>query len=301
VLSAEQARAVRDEVGAGEGGGAPARGSERRSSSVSPGAEVAGYLGGALALVAVVVLVADRMRDASPLAVAVLLGAMSAVFVVAGFAIRDPDGRDGVRWRLTGTLWSIAVLLAAFATAGAVHDGRSAGTVVTAAGGAALVLAAALYAVQRSAGQVVTLVLAGVATVVGLALVADWEVVGNGLAVAALGGVVMLAGVTGALEPDDASVPLGGALVLVGLQVVSFTHDWRPVVLLLMIGAAVALFVLATRTGVVLSGVATLGLTAALPQAMDEFGGGSAPLPVVLLVTGVALLGGAALTTRMRR
>lgn len=307
VLTTEQARAVRAEVGDDAGddaGGAGAdrpRGAARRTSTVSPAAEIGGYLGGALTLVAVLFLVGERLDDAHPLVAAFLLGVMAAVFVAAGFAIRDPSGRDGVRWRLTGTLWALGVLLTGFAAAAALHVDRSEGTALTLSGAAALALAAVLYRVQRSAVQVVALVLAGVVTVIGIAQLADWDGAGGGVALAVFGGAVMLAGVARVLEPDAASVPLGGAVVLIALQIVAFDDDWRRLTLLAMLAAAVGMFVLSARTGVVLSGVATLGVTAALPQAIHEFGGGNAPLPVVLLVAGLTLLGGAALTARTRR
>lgn len=77
--------------------------------------------------------------------------------------------------------------------------------------------------------------------------------------------------------------------------------DWRAAALVASVVAAVGLYAVATRTGAGVAAVATIGMTAALPQLITHVGGSGVSTPLVLLVTGLALLGGAALTNRLRR
>ena len=297
VLTPEQARAVRDEVAAPATrsvGGRPRRG-------VSPAAEVAAYLGGSVTTIALAFLVAEPYADAPRGVRSLMMALLSLLLVLAGFGLRDPDGEDRVRERLSGSLWVLAVGAAGWSAAALTADTESAGVAITSSGGVALALAVPLYLLQRSIGQVVAVVASLLVTLGGLVAIADWGNVGGGFAFAAFGAVVVALGLARVLSPAGVTVPGGAALALIGLQVVAFTEDWRAPVLGIAVAACVALFVVATREGAVVAAVATIGMTAALPQAISHFGGEGISAPVLLLVTGVALLGGAALTNRIRR
>lgn len=296
VLTKEQADAVRAEVAAPRGG---ERGGGRRG--VSPAAEVAAYLGGVVTAVALGFLVAEPYQDAPRGVKALMLGLLAAVLVGAGFALRDPEGDDPVRGRLSGTLWATAVGAAGWAAGALLADEASGETTVLGVGLTALALAVPLYALQRSIGQLLALVVAALVAVTGAIVALDLGAAGGGAVVAALGAAVLGLGLAGRLEPAGASVPGGAALGLVGLQVVAFDDGWRGVAILAAVAACVGLFAVATRRGALVAAVGTVGMTAALPQAIVHVGGDGVSTPLVLLVTGLALLGGAALTNRLRR
>ena len=311
-LTREQAAAVRDEVGAdgpdgssagrgASGGRGRGAGSGARKGGVAPAAEAAAYVGGALTVVALGFLLADPWQDAPRGVRALLLAVLTAVLIGAGAALRDPDRDDPARGRVSGVLWVGAVLTAAGAAGILAEDALSDETAFLGTAGVALVVAAPLYLVQRSVGQLVALVGSAVAALVSLVVLAGGEIVAGGLVVAVLGAVVLALGLARVLEPVSISAPAGAFVALAGLQVATFEEDVRGGLLLVALVACVGLFVVATQTGALLSGVATLWLTILLPQAITHFGGGGTSIPVVLLVTGLALLGGAAMTNRIRR
>jgi hypothetical protein len=302
VLSAAQADAVLAEVGTAapvalgvtvppSRGGSPVRG-------VSPAVELAAYLGGVFTLVALGFLVAAPWAHAPRAVRVALLVALAAVLVGAGAGLRGPDP---VRGRLSGTLWATAVVAAATSAVILLDGGDAAPFYV---GLAATALAVPLYLVQRRGAQVVALVAAGFVLVSGLAELATAHVVDSGRQVAVASAVYGLAvvalGVRGVLSPPGPAVALGAVGALVSLQLGSF-GDTRAPMLGLGVLVCAGLFALATRTGAVLAGITTVGMAVLLPQLVNELGGGGAGVPGLLLVTGLALLGGAVLTARLRR
>jgi hypothetical protein len=289
VLTREQADAVESEVRGGAGRG------------VSPAAEVAAYVGAVVTTVALGFLLADPYREAARGARVAMVGLLTALLVGAGFALRDPEGDDPGRGRLSGTLWLLAVAALGWASFELADEARSAAATLLAVGLPALALAALLYLLQRSVGQVIGLVASALVALGGLLALTGWGATGIGLAVAAFGAAAVGLGLAGRLDPAPVSAAFGGALVLVGLEVVGVDDDWRAVALVASVLAAVALFGVATRTGAGVAAVATLGMTVALPQLITHVGGSGVSTPLVLLVTGLALLGGAAVTNRLRR
>jgi hypothetical protein len=268
---------------------------------LSPVVEVAAYLGGVLTLVALGFLVAEPWRHAARPVRVVLLALLTAVLVAAGAALRDRDGRDPVRGRLAGTLWATAVLaVAGTAVVLAGHGSTSDETATFVVGLVATALAVPLYLVQRRGAQLVALVPAGATLVGGLALVATHDGTFVAVVLGLYGLAVVAAGAAGALDPPGAAVALGAVTALVSVQAGSF-GDARTAMLAFGVAVAAGLFAVATRTGAVLAGIATAGTAILLPQLISRVGGGGAGVPALLLVTGLTLLGGAVLTSRLRR
>ena len=107
-------------------------------------AEVLGYVGGALAVVAALFLGAELWDELGPWPRVLLLGAVAVACLVGGAAL---TGRDGAPGRLGGFLWAAAVVAVA-GTAGVGADGLvdvEPGTSALVAAGAALVVAAVLW------------------------------------------------------------------------------------------------------------------------------------------------------------
>jgi hypothetical protein len=107
-------------------------------------AEVLGYVGGALAVVAALFLGAELWDELGPWPRVLLLAAVAAACLVGGAALA---GRDGAPGRLGGFLWAAAVVAVA-GTAGVWADGLAdvaPGTAALVAAGAALVVAAVLW------------------------------------------------------------------------------------------------------------------------------------------------------------
>ena len=107
-------------------------------------AEVLGYVGGALAVVAALFLGAELWDELGPWPRVLLLGAVAVACLGAGAAL---GGRDGAPGRLGGFLWAAAVIAVA-ATAGVAADDLAVaepGTSALAAAVVALVVAAVLW------------------------------------------------------------------------------------------------------------------------------------------------------------
>ena len=107
-------------------------------------AEVLGYVGGALAVVAALFLGAELWDELGPWPQVLLLGAVAVACLVGGAAL---TGRDGCAGRLGRFLWAAAVVAVA-GTAGVGADSLvdvEPGTSALVAAGAALVVAAVLW------------------------------------------------------------------------------------------------------------------------------------------------------------
>jgi hypothetical protein len=171
--------------------------------------EVLGYLGGGLALVAGFVLGAESWAELGYWGRAAVLGAVTVVLLVAGWRLRTEEGR--VLPRLASVLWLGAV--AGFAGLLAVLLGGRSGDAVDdptlAVAGGALVLAAALYLLERRVLQQVALFGAAVATLLtaGGEFLVAWDGL-EGVVLAVLGAAWLELGTARA---GGAAADLGGA------------------------------------------------------------------------------------------
>ena len=258
-----------------------------------------GYLGASVALVGGIVAVSREWSEMGTAArLAISAGATLVVFG-AGFLARR-SGHPALR-PLDGFLWFLSAAGAAF-TAGLLgHDvlGLEARSFFLMGGLAAAAWALPLWRIRP--GTLLELaVVAGLATFLESLLE---HLPGppdefHGLPTWGLGAVLALLGWGRLLSGARGTFALAGVLLLLGAQVLSF--GWRPAGLGLGMATAIALL----AASVPLRSMAHLGFGAAgvllfLPQIVFEYLGDTLGAPLALLVSGIALLGGAFLAARL--
>jgi uncharacterized membrane protein len=261
--------------------------------------EVLGYLGGALAVVAALLLGARVWDGLGPVVRTLLLAAVTAACLAGGALLRTRGGAAG---RLGGFLWAAGVPAAA-ATTAVVADAAGAGPAPTALAAAAVaaVLAAALWGRHRGALQ-------QVATFVALAvlLLALLERLGTpgadgwwGVLVGLLG-VGWLAGSTRTGASDGTGRVLGALAVIAGpLAADPGGHAGRVAVVLVAVLAAAAVVVLGVRRHHrAVTAVGTVGVFVTTPFAVDALFGDRLGALVGILVAGLALVVAAVVLVR---
>jgi Predicted membrane protein (DUF2157) len=265
-------------------------------------AEVLGYLGGVLAVVAGFVLGAESWGQLGPWGRAAVLAALTGVLLAAGWWLRGSEGR--VLPRLASVLWLFAV--AGFAGLVAVlQEGRSDNALADPSLGVAagaLVLALGLYLLERRALQQVALFVAVVATMVagGHRLGWSWQTV-EGYGFLALGAVWLELGRRGLVGPRRTSEALGSLALLSGPEVFDTEAvgpgDWGLWLgLALSVALIVAGSVLARN---VLLGIGAAGMVLYLGQVAGEHWN-DLGAPVTILLVGLGLVAAAAVVARLR-
>jgi uncharacterized membrane protein len=277
-------------------------------------AEIAGYVGGALVVAAVGLVLATGWSELSATAqvtalavITVLLGAAGLVAArVAGGYAELRDGRDDARRRLTSALLVGAGIAAALTVGRLVETvGDEFSSWPSLAGGATLaVLAAAAYRLvaPSALGQLAMAGGAVTAVTSGLTLLDDGSstTVVPGLAFLLLGiAWLVLAELDVFREPVVARL-VGVALAFTGAQLPIFDERWVSYVLTLAV--AVAGFALYLRTvswPYLVVGV--LGITVVVPEAVTDWTDGSLGVAGGVLVAGLALLGASLAGLRVKQ
>ena len=293
VIGAEQGEAILALEGEGrEAGG-------RRRAVV---AEVLGYLGGVLAVVAGFVLGAESWDQLGRWGRAGVLAAVTGALLAAGWWLRGSEGR--VLPRLASVLWLGAV--AGFAGLLAVlQEGRSDDALADPSLGVAagaLALAAVLYALERRVLQQVALFLAMVATMVagGQRLGWSWETV-EGYGFLVLGAAWLELGRRGLVGPRRTSEVLGSLALLSGSAVLDVEAvgpgNWG---VWLGLGLSVALIVAGSAlVRNVLLGIGAAGMVVFLGMVAGEYWS-DLGAPVAILLVGLGLVVAAVLVARLR-
>lgn len=262
-------------------------------------AEALGYLGGALALVAAIIVVQDFWADLETWGRLSLLGVATLALLVAGLWVRG-SGNPAIE-RLASFLWALAVGGAAFWGGILAADTFDAGEEVTAlvASGGALALAAPLWWLERRVLQQVAMFAAVLATL----LAAGFNIRGFPEELAGL--VVWGVGVTwafltwgGLLRPPRAGYALGSAAAVLGPQFAFVDDTAWPLLLGLATAGTLLAFSVAIRQ-LILLGFAAAGVFLYTPQAVFRWFGDTVGAPVALFLTGVLLLGAALVTARL--
>lgn len=301
VIGREQGEAILGMEGTAAGAAEAAGG--RRAVVV----EVLGYLGGGLALVAGFVLGAESWAELGYWGRAAVLGAVTVVLLVAGWRLRTEEGR--VLPRLASVLWLGAV--AGFAGLLAVLLGGRSGDAVDdptlAVAGGALVLAAALYLLERRVLQQVALFGAAVATLLtaGGEFLVAWDGL-EGVVLAVLGAAWLELGRRGLVVPRRTSEALGALAVVSGCEVLATVGrgsegfgvgGWG---LWVGLGVAVALLVAgsAWRRNVLL-GIGTGAMVVFLAQAAGRYWE-DLGAPLAILLVGLGLVAVAVVLARLR-
>ena len=292
VIGPEQGQAIL----ALEGEGRPSGG--RRRAVV---AEVLGYLGGVLAVVAGFVLGAESWGQLGQWGRAAVLAAVTGVLLAAGWWLRGSEGR--VLPRLASVLWLFAVAGLAGLLA-VLQGGRSDAMADPSLGVAvgALVLAAGLYLLERRALQQVALFVSLVATMVagGQRLGWSWGTV-EGYGFLVLGVAWLELGRRGLTGPRRTSEVLGALALLSGPMILDAEvvgpEDWGP---WLGLGLSVALIVAGSALARnVLLGIGAAGMVLFLGMVAGEYWR-DLGAPLAILLVGLGLVAAAALVARLR-
>ncbi len=289
ILSAEQATAV------AALDAQPAAGARRGAVL----AEVLGYVGGALAVVAALFLGAELWDELGPWPRVLLLAAVAVACLAGGAAL---GGREGAPGRLGGFLWAAAVLAVA-GTAGVAADGLLAvrpGTAALVAACAALVVAAVLWWRRPAVLQHVATFTAAAAT-----LLTALDRIGDGRfdwAGPLLWGFGLAWLAASALPPGGLWRPAEPGWVLGALAVVVgplFAQSGRAGWLVVGSLGAAALVVVGVRTRRPwVAAVGIGGVFVSVPLAVAElFDARLGPL-VGILAVGLALVAAAVVLTR---
>jgi Predicted membrane protein (DUF2157) len=292
VIGAEQGEAILALEGEGRAAGG------RRRAVV---AEVLGYLGGVLAVVAGFVLGAESWGQLGRWGRLGVLAAVTGALLAAGWWLR---GKGRVLPRLASVLWMFAV--AGFAGLLAVlQEGRSDNALADPSLGVAagaLVLAGVLYALERRVLQQVALFLAVAATMVagGRRLGWSWETV-EGYGFLVLGAAWLELGRRGLVGPRRTSEVLGSLALLTGPAVLDVEAvgpgDWG---LWLGLGLSVVLIVAGSALARnVLLGIGAAGMVLFLGMVAGEYWS-DLGAPVAILLVGLGLVVAAVLVARLR-
>lgn len=271
---------------------------ERAAQPVTPGpgavsrvpaiVEAAAYVGGILAIVGGVLLVAQFWDDLPTWSrITVLVVTAAALFTGGAFV---PEETDPVFWRLRGVLWLLsagALTGAAAVVAVDVADLGSEATALT-IGTTVAVYDAVLWARRDRPLQHLT-TLVGVLVAAGAALANVSGPGGVGLLVCAIGAAWTWLGLRRLLPPDVVAVAAGPVAALVGAAVTAGEwEDAAPV-----IGLALAIGLVASGIAVrerILAAVGLCGIFVFLPWGAAQLFGETLGVPVVMLLAGFLLL-----------
>jgi hypothetical protein len=263
-------------------------------------AEVLGYLGGALALIAAFILVGEFWADLEVWARLLLVGAGTAAFLAAGWFIKGVDN-DAIR-RLSSFSWALGTVGLAFwfgLLADNVFETEPETTVLIAAA-AGLVAGFVLYRLTyRSLQQ---LLVGGALVAVAMSLLAHIEGLSEefyGLTVWGLGIAWLWLAWGDLLKPKITAYALGSAGALLGPQVMRFDSVLWPLFLGLVTAALLLTFSVTLRNTILL-GFGAGGVFLFVPQIIFEYFEDTIGVPLALFLTGLALLGGALLVARLR-
>ena len=258
----------------------------------SLGAEAVGYVGAALALGAIAVLLGDvwdQLLVAGRMAVVALL---TVLLTAGGLALRKDD-RPPLQ-RLTSLLFSGAVLGVGWCALILGEDvlrlpGEDVALMVAVAATAA---AWPAYVTRRRALPQLTLLVAILATIGALFARSPLppEPLWGGLTIWAVGIAWLLLGTGRWIEPRRVAEIAGGIVALIAIQVASF-DDARRVVLVLALLTAAGLVMLALNSDRAhFLALGAVALFVFVPQLVFELFGDAIGAPATLLVVGLLLV-----------
>jgi hypothetical protein len=274
--------------------------------------EIAGYVGSALVLASVGLLLGQLWDDFSETLQVAILAVIAVLLAGAGVAVSKVSGghaelaagRDEMRRRLTSTLLAAAALAAALAVAQqatfVVDDASSAMPSVL--GGVTMtVLAAVGYRYAHSALGLVAI--AGAVLQVVLTASEDGSALTVGVTLIAVAAAwLALTELTGAFRERQVARSLGVTLALAGAQVVLVGGGHDNVAYALSAAVAAAGFVLYLRTAAwpyLVVGV--VGVTLVVPEAVMGWTDDSLGPAGGVLVAGLTLLGASLAGLRIRQ
>ncbi|MEX2503204.1 MAG: DUF2157 domain-containing protein [Egicoccus sp.] len=253
-------------------------------------AEAIGYVGAALALGAIALLVGEFWSQFTDLARLVLVLVLTLALFASGTALRRAT-RPPLQ-RLASVLYAGTVAGVAWATGIVVGDmvGRRDVEVGITIGVASTAAALPIYLVHRRALSQLVLLVAVLGTALATLSLPDQppDTVWYSLTAAAIGAAWFLLGTGGWLSPRRVAETAGAVLAVLACQVTG-GDDWA----LLLLGAAVAvaLVLLAIRSDALhLLAVGAVGLFLVVPRLVFAWFGDAIGAPATMLVIGLLLV-----------
>lgn len=263
-------------------------------------AEVLGYLGGSLALIAVFILVGEFWTDLEVWARLLLVGAGTVAFLTAGWFIRD-IANEAIR-RLASFAWALGTVGVAF-WFGLLGDNVFEAEPETSILMGSLAASAVAFVLYRLSPHGLQQILLGGSVVASaLSLLAQLDQPPEayyGLAIWGIGVAWLFLTWGGHLRPKITGYALGAIAVLLGPQFMRFDDVTWPL-LLGLVTAGVLLTFSVTLRNTILLGFGAAGIFLFVPQIIFEFFEDTIGVPLALFLTGVVLLGAALLVARLR-
>lgn len=296
VLTPDQAASVRGEL-------EPERPAETRSEGGLW--EVLGYVGGALVLGGASLVVGMSWDDLARSARVALLVAATLVLAGAGLGMAGgprgmralPEREPSPRARITGVLLVLASCTAALAVGSAVDTDGSLPATAT-----GLLVAVLGYAATRGLPALVACL--GFSAGVVLSAVDEWFPATTApltVGWVALGALWAGLAAAGALRHHRTALGGGVLIALVGAQQsIGTEQPWWGYGLTLLIAVVCFGAYLFARAPVLLA-LGVLGVTAAVPEAVWDWTGGSLSGPLTVLLVGVVFLAASGAGWRLRR
>ncbi|CAN5291291.1 hypothetical protein BH18ACT9_BH18ACT9_00010 [soil metagenome] len=290
------------------GPASPRAGSMRRRMS-----EVAGYVGGAFVVGAAILFFTETWTDLSlALQIGLLMVTALVLFAAGGAMVATAGGpgavrapAEAVRRRLASVLFTGAAGSAAFAVGvllDDVLDSQELGVMLAALIGLAVALVGYLMA-PSTVGQLGAAVAAFVSVPAGLESLPNdsSSLVPFGLLVLSVGVVWLVAAERGLWQELRSAQVIALVLALVGAQIpVLDERSWVGYLLTGLVGVAAFGLYLSTQAWPYLA-AGVVGVTVAVPEAVDDLAEGLLGAAGMLLVTGMTLLFAALFGLRLRQ
>ncbi|MBT8240812.1 MAG: hypothetical protein KJN63_06250, partial [Acidimicrobiia bacterium] len=257
-----------------------------------------GYLGGALAVIAVLILAEEFWADLELWGRLALLGIVTLGLLIAGWVLRDSP-LEAVR-RLAGFLWLFAAVGVAFTFGILSADGFDSSPEGAALVGslAAIVFGFVLWRLRTESLQQLALFAAIVATLISMVGVFEWPDEMWGLSMWAAGTAWLFLTWGMVIRPETTGYALGSVAALFGVQMLAFEGDGWPLLLGVVLAGALIVTSVTLRQ-IVLLALGAAGVFIFVPQVVFHFFGDSLGAPVALLLSGAALIGGAVALARL--
>jgi hypothetical protein len=262
-------------------------------------AEALGYLGGALALIALFILAEQFWADLEVWGRLTLLGVVTLALLIAGWSIRAAS-HEAVD-RLGGFLWAMAVIGAGvwfgLLAVEQFDTAEQTGFLIGSLG--ALAISTSLWWLRRKSLQHIVLFASLIA--VSMATVAQFDHAPDelyGLGLWGLGVIWLFLTWGGVLAPRRTAYAVGAVAALFGPQILIGDRGWP-----LLLGTVVAAALLAASVSqreLVLLGLGAAGIFLFVPQLVFHYFADSLGAPVALLLSGALLVGGAIALARLK-
>jgi len=260
-------------------------------------AEVLAYIGAALALAAIGVLLRQHWHELAPTARFALAAAATALFALGGWLLRG--AADPALQRLAGVLWLVSAGTFAGTVAILVVEawGPSDATTALTASMCAMAYTLAVWAWRPRALQLLALAGAGLATVGSILALTSAPATAVVLSVWAFGLAWFVATWRRILRPADAGFVAGALALLVAPWISDL--DWPAFLGLATAVGLMAASVALHQTPLLVLGA--IGLFGFLTRTIAIYFAGTVGVPMALLLAGVLLVGVALVTARLYR